>query len=952
MLTKTKTEKQEQLIAFPSLFAKQLAKTPDNLAIVYEDKEYSYSELDALSNTFKNAITLSTNNTNSESDELCNELRNELGDELSNDLSNEWCIGICIDKSPEAIAAMLGILKAGAAFVPLDPEYPAERIAYMIQDANINTIIIQPKYQKKLEPLIKKKIDNTHSTIHWVDCYQPISENSQHIKQEAKQKIKPSDLAYVMYTSGSTGKPKGVQIEHEALATYCYADIDVYKVAENDRTLQFSTINFDIAIEEIFPPLLTGSCIVIRPSKHTDSLIELSSIINNYQVTAVHIATAYWHEWVDLMVAAKSTIPESLRLMVVTGEKVSTKHYQHWKTLCQQSGKTKNKKVLWCNAYGPTEATVSASAFIPDESFDADNMPIGKPLKRYTAIIVDEHYNDLPSGKTGQLLIGGPALARGYLNRPDLNKDVFVTVNHNGKKQRMYKTGDLARWMPNGDIEFAGRIDHQIKLGSYRIEPGEIEAAINKHELVLESLVSYDEINGKKALIAYIAQGKNTIIIDALSEFLKNSLPAYMVPTRFILLPDFPKTTNGKIDRKALPDPTTSQIANTSNYIAPRNQLEQKLADIWEDVLRIPKVGIHDDFFGLGGSSLLAVGIVSRLITELKLELPVRDFFANPTIASQAKHIHQMLQSENIKSDLHYENITDEDDSQALRDRLPIIKPAFFGSTNAASNNHKLFGIHYQPPLISTSIKTGINTSTNTNTKKHAVLMCHPLGHEYSRSYRNLQQLAILLAQAGFDVFRFDYLGTGNSQGNSEQTTAKQCVEDIQTAANYIQKQSQCEELSIIGIRIGAPLALQAQHKINNIKNLIAWDPVVQGNDYLQLLEKFHHKALTGIRRYRSVRKNVKDNQLFGYAYSKEKYTSLKNVTLDTGYQEDNIKHKHIITSSNYLNKEKNLQQTSNWKYHSTSDDIYWHNADYTESAFSSPEIFNTILQILKSEAG
>ena len=893
--TNAAINQEENLIAFPYLFALQLEKTPANTALVFEDQEYSYVQLDQLSDQFKHAVLL----------------------QLGNKQSKDQCIGICIDKSPEAIAAMLGILKAGAAFVPLDPEYPADRIAYMVEDADISTIITQPNHQQKLEPLINRP------GLNWLNCYQPVDDDTLFIDKAIS--IDPGNLAYIMYTSGSTGKPKGVQIEHAALATYCFADIDAYKVVESDRTLQFSTINFDIAIEEIFPPLLTGSSVVIRPSKRSESLNELSTIINDYQITAVHIATAYWHEWVDLMVASDGTIPASLRLMVVTGEKVSTKHYQHWKTLCQKTG----IEVLWCNAYGPTEATVSASVFIPGEDFAEDNMPIGKPLKRYTAMIVDDKYKPLGVGETGQLLIGGPALARGYLNRPELNDEVFINLDTDNGSQRMYKTGDLARWRENGDIEFAGRIDHQIKLGSYRIEPGEIEVAINQHQQVLESLVSYDEIDGKKALIAYVAQGDNQIQLEQLSGFLKQNLPAYMVPARFVLLSHFPKTTNGKIDRKALPQPSTSQAAHSASYIAPRNELEQKLATMWQEVLRIPEVGIHDDFFALGGSSLLAVGVVSRLIADLNLELPVRDFFANPTIASQSAHIQRMLNGDSTDS---IEN-ANEDDSRALRDRLPVIKPAFF--TN--KQGQQLYGILYQPPIINRS-----------KPQNHAVLMCHPLGHEYPRSYRNLQQLAIQLAQAGFDLFRFDYYGTGNSAGDSADVTAGQCASDIQDAANYLLEQSGCETLSIIATRLGVPFALQSG--IDNIENMIAWDPVIQGSNYVDMLEKFHDKELGALSSFSQIRHRSDIDQLFGHAYSAKKRDSLNAVDL-LNTTKSSVKNKLLITSAHYLQNENRCDQLlPDWQHLPNTDEIYWHNFEYAFSAFSSPETFQTILQILKNE--
>lgn len=913
----------EELIDFPKLFARQLAQTPDNVSMVFEDQSFSYKELDKLSDQFKASVLqhkLQTAKVASQSQQ-----------------AEEMCVGICVDKSPQAIAAMLGVLKAGAAFVPLDPDYPIDRIAFMIEDAAISTIIAQANHQEKIAPFLEEQLKNQDSTtdIHWIS-----SDDEHDIPTPQLVNIKPSNLAYIMYTSGSTGKPKGVQIEHAALAAYCYADIERYKVTAEDRTLQFSTINFDIAIEEIFPPLLVGGSVIIRPAKRSEKLNELSAIINDHQITAVHIATAYWHEWVDLMVASEDEIPASLRLMVVTGEKVSTKHYQHWKTLCKLS----DLDVLWCNAYGPTEATVSASVFIPSEDFNDDNMPIGKPLKRYTAMIVDEDFIERPKGETGQLLIGGPALARGYLNRPELNKDVFIETvgqiriqgTHRFQIERMYKTGDLARWLPSGDIEFAGRIDHQIKLGSYRIEPGEIEAAINHHPKVLESLVSYDEVNGKKSLITYIAVGEETYKQEALKpkeicEFLDNRLPPYMVPARYIFVPTFPKTTNGKIDRKALPNPSHGLTAVDTNKVLPRNDLESRLASIWQEVLNLPAVGIHDDFFALGGSSLLAVGIVSRIIGDLKLELPVRDFFANPTIATQARHINSLLNTGDATENIY----SSEQDSIELRKRLPQIEPLYFNK-----GHERLFGVHYRP-------------QKHQQSQSHAVLICHPLGHEYSRAYRNLQQFALQLGQAGFDVFRFDYSGTGNSSGSSETAQVEDYVADIQTAAAHFRDNSDCKKLSIISLRMGVPLAVSA--RIEGLENMILWDPVVNGSHYIKLLQGFHEATLSKLERFRVKRKSSNAAQLYGYAMSPEQRDSLQNLSMPhinkLNDSSSGPKNQVMITSTAYQRNEPGRSDLiDNCEYHTTSDEIQWHDRLYADSAFSSPQAFAVMMKILKGE--
>lgn len=364
----------EELIALPSLWMRQRIETPDRIAIISEDGQWTYRQLDAMSDT----IAMRLRDSGVEAKE---------------------CVGMCVDRSPEAIAAMIGVMKLGAVFVPLDPEYPIDRLAYMVQDAAIRTIIGHPRYQSSIGDRV---VANGEPGCRWIQCEAAI-DNTIVSKTESLDypAISPDDLAYIMYTSGSTGKPKGVEIQHSALATYCYADIDCYAIDGDDRTLQFSTLNFDIAIEEIFPPLLTGGCVVIRPRERSSERNELSSIVNRFGITAIHLATAYWHQWVDLMVATGERVPASIGLMIVTGEKVSVAHYRRWQQLC-------DRPVRWCNAYGPTEATVSATVFIPDDGFDALNMPIGKPMKRYQAYVLDADRKVLGAGETGQLYLGGP----------------------------------------------------------------------------------------------------------------------------------------------------------------------------------------------------------------------------------------------------------------------------------------------------------------------------------------------------------------------------------------------------------------------------------------------------------------------------------------------------------------------------------------------------------------
>ena len=862
----------ESLVAFGDLFARQVALTPDRTAVIQDSRGFTYRQLDQLATAFASELVKSGV---------------QRGDH----------IGLCLDRSPEAIGAMIGVMAIGATFVPLDPEYPVDRLLYMIEDSGIDTIVAETRYREMLGSDLAAADGSV--SITWIGT-NPVG----FPETLPTFDVAPDDVAYVMYTSGSTGKPKGVQIEHAALAAYCFADIEIYQVVPNDRTLQFSTLNFDIAIEEIFPPLLSGGCVVIRPAERANVQNELSSIVQEFDITAIHLATAYWHGWVDLMVAAGERVPTSVRLMIVTGEKVSVEHYRRWQSICDH-------EVLWCNAYGPTEATVSSTVYIPDGDFDAAQMPIGKPMKRYEALILDDSLEKVGEGETGQLYIGGPALARGYLNRPDLTEQAFIS-RPGDHPQRLYRTGDLARWLPDGNIEFGGRIDHQIKLGSYRIEPGEIEAALDQHPQVLESLVSYDEVDGKKYLIAYVAGGVNDPPASELAESLRDRLPPFMIPTRYAVMDEFPKTINGKIDRAKL-DASLSRVARDQSFVPPRNEMEQRLADIWREVLHVPEVGIHDDFFLLGGSSLLVTQVVTRLTADLKIELPVRDFFANPTVATAAQHLMRLT---GIKD-------PQPDDIADRRARLPKLIPGFFDHAG-----QRLFAMQYQP---------------RDPVRRHAVLMCNAAGHEYARSFRNMQQLGVQLCQAGLDVMRFDYVGTGNSTGACEQATFEQMQSDIRAAAEYVRSLCPDAALSAIGIRLGATALATAG--VRDLKQMILWDPVVDGAMFLKQLERFHDGALNGLIRFNSIRERDEMDQLFGHRMNRSKRNSFAGAKLP---QAESLVARQtlLIGSHNYFTLESSsFDASSPCKLIETQDEIRWHDPSYTESAFSSPSIYRAVLQ-------
>ncbi|WDD36886.1 amino acid adenylation domain-containing protein (plasmid) [Nostoc sp. UHCC 0926] len=580
------------------LFEEQVQRTPDAVAVVFEDQQLTYQQLNCRANQLAHYLQ-------------------SLG------VKPDVLVGLCVERSLSMVVGLLGILKAGGAYVPLDPDYPQERLSFMLEDAQIPVLLTQ---QQLLEKLPQHQAQIVCLDTDW----QFISQLSQ---DNVSAGVQATNLAYVIYTSGSTGRPKGVMIPHGAIANHCCIIQEAYKLVESDRVLQFASINFDASLEQIFPTLIAGATLVLRGSD-VWTPTNFQKIISDFGLTVVNLPTAYWQqlaqEWVKTQVLDTNS---QLRLVIVGGDVMLPEYVAIW----QQSTMSRVRLV---NAYGPTETTITATLFeiLPQLSEDINlkKMPIGRPLPNRTVYILDRYLQPVAIGVPGELYIGGVCLAKGYLNRPELTQEKFIPNPFSDATERLYKTGDLARYLSNGNIEYLGRIDNQVKIRGFRIELGEIEAALNTHPQIQQAVaIVTEDIPGNKRLVAYVVKSDESLTTNQLRQFLKQQLPEYMIPSGFVTLDNLPLTPNGKLDRKALPTPD-GESSREHEYVAPRTAIEQILTNIWQELLLKEKVSIHDNFFEIGGDSILSIQIVSRAKNS-GLQITPKQIFQNQTIAELAR---------------------------------------------------------------------------------------------------------------------------------------------------------------------------------------------------------------------------------------------------------------------------------------------------------------------------
>ncbi|HEV3457140.1 MAG TPA: amino acid adenylation domain-containing protein, partial [Thermoanaerobaculia bacterium] len=546
----------------------------------------------------------------------------------------EVVVGICVERSLALAVGLLAVLKAGGAFLPLDPSHPGERLAFMLADAGAPVLLTEPALAQRPWPggLELVLCDREGRVL-------PRQGRAAGAPRAVRAPA-PENLAYVIYTSGSTGRPKGTLVAHAALAAYAQEAARHLGLGRDDRFLQFAPPSFDVMIEEILPIWLAGGAVVLPRRPGPLSLGELRRELEASRVTVAELPTAYWQEWVEELAGQGPGLPRWLRLLIVGGERMSPAALAKWRRF--------DAAPALLNVFGVTEATVTSSFGRLAAGAASDRFPIGRPLGGVRLLVLDDRGEPVPAGVTGELAIGGALLARGYLGRPELTAERFVPDPHGGEAgARSYRTGDRARQDPDGAIDLLGRGDRQVKVRGSRVELAEVEAAILRHPAVLQAAVALREDRPPdKVLTAYLVADcppdRARPLLAELRELLGRELPEFMRPAAFVMLPALPLTAHGKVDRQALPAPFAAVAATAPRaFRPPRTPLEEIVAALWQDVLAVARVGVDEDFFALGGDSLSATRLISRLRRTLDLELPLAALFEEPTVDGLARRVEE-----------------------------------------------------------------------------------------------------------------------------------------------------------------------------------------------------------------------------------------------------------------------------------------------------------------------
>jgi amino acid adenylation domain-containing protein len=539
-------------------------------------------------------------------------------------------------RSPDMIAGLLGIVKSGGAFVPIDPDYPEAKISALLQSCDPAVVVTERAVAEQIPLAATTQILLEEITGDEQGAFE--GSTMGHPAVVGDHGAWQSSLAYVIYTSGSTGEPKGVMLEHRSLSNFVAWASSEYALTPSDKILQFASLSFDACLEEIFPCLCSGGELVLRP----DCLPPVKDLLCECEekgITVLDLPTAYWHEVVNELERGATCLPRSIRLVIIGGERARPDRVASWFDLVSGD-------VRLVNTYGPTEATVVATmgdlSRHDAEPSSGREISIGRPIVGCSAYVLDEHGALVPVGVTGELYLGGAGIARGYLNQPALTAEVFLEGEQTQVgRGRLYRTGDRVRWLPNRELQFVGRNDQQVKIRGFRIELREVQSVIDEHPRISESaVVVREDATGDRSLVAYfVGSGDDHELRRDLVAWAHSRLPKHMIPAAFVQLERIPLTTSKKLDANALPAPSREEVFGEGTFVAPRNPVERQIALIWNELFGIDRVGIHDNFFELGGHSILVTRMVDRLREAFGVELLIASLFESPTVAELGREI-------------------------------------------------------------------------------------------------------------------------------------------------------------------------------------------------------------------------------------------------------------------------------------------------------------------------
>jgi len=575
------------------LVRQQAVTTPEAVAVAASSGMLTYAELNRQANQLAHYL-------------------------ISLGAGRERLVGLCLERSPAFIVAALATLKAGAAYLPLDPDSPAERIAFMLQDSGGSALVTSGKLANDLPggDWAVLNIDNHAPQI------------SSQRAEAPKMEIRPEDLAYLVYTSGSTGRPKGVEVTHSNLMNLVCWHARAFEMRPADRASFLAALGFDAAVWELWPYLTMGASVHIPEEGVRNDAEALRDWLVERKITISFAATAM----AERLITLDWSLDTSLRILLTGAD-----------TLRRRPPESLPFTLV--NNYGPTECTVVATSGVVKSSDTTKWPSIGRPIENTVVHIIDEAMHPLPRGEVGELYIGGAGVARGYRNQPDLTAQRFVRAPFGPHEDIFYRTGDLGRVLPDGEIEFLGRVDEQVKIRGFRVEPNEIVTALNSCAGVQTStVVAREEQGGEKRLVAYVALAPDsTVTVNVLRDSLFKTLPNYMVPSAFVGLASIPTTANGKVDRAALPEPTAANLLRDEGYVAPQTIVEQRLATMIAPLLQVECVGVNDNFFLLGGHSLLGTQLITRIREGFGVDLSLLSLFDHPTLAGMSAEIEQLI---------------------------------------------------------------------------------------------------------------------------------------------------------------------------------------------------------------------------------------------------------------------------------------------------------------------